>query len=40
VPHVFQGFAAVLDEGREALDAAAAFVVRHLGSAELLEVER
>ncbi|MFI6408231.1 alpha/beta hydrolase [Streptomyces sp. NPDC050548] len=29
VPHVFQGFAAMLDEGAEALDAAAAFTRAH-----------
>lgn len=29
VPHVFQGFAAMLDEGGEALDAAGSFIRRH-----------
>ncbi len=30
VPHVFQGFAAILGEAREALDAAGAFLRRHV----------
>jgi acetyl esterase/lipase len=32
VPHVFQGFAAMLDEGTEALDSLGAFVTRHLAA--------
>jgi epsilon-lactone hydrolase len=33
VPHVFQGFAAMLDEGAEALDALGAFLDARLGAA-------
>ncbi len=32
VPHVFQGFAAMLDEGDEALDRAATFLNAHLSA--------
>jgi len=35
VPHVFQGFAAMLDEGQAALDRAGAFVRSHLAAAVL-----
>jgi acetyl esterase/lipase len=31
VPHVFQAFAAILDEGDAALDSASLFIARHLG---------
>ena len=34
VPHVFQGFAAALDEGDAALDRAAAFLKEHLAITE------
>jgi hypothetical protein len=32
VPHVFQGFAAILDEGDRALNRAAAFLTEHTTS--------
>jgi acetyl esterase/lipase len=35
VPHVFQGFTALLDDADQALLAAAAFIKRHLGAAEV-----
>ena len=35
VPHVFQGFAAILDEGDRALDAAGSFLTHHFGAASL-----
>jgi hypothetical protein len=37
VPHVFQGFAAVLDEGVAALDRAATFLKKQFAAAQLLK---